>query len=319
MSTKDENHSSGVPRIQRGDPKNRGVTYPFLGSAVTKLLDGPDNGLPSYMHVKPGRGGYMWKDAGFLGPRYGALGLGDGKPPIHIRRPDSLTADRAAVRDRLRQQANKSFKTGRLDRFISAYDYSYEMARQLTRRQDLFDPSKLPAGDAQRYGTHPLGRHLLQARRLLEAGVQFVKVTSYHWDTHGDNFNMHRVMVPQVDRPFAALINDLDDRGLLDHTLVVLMSEFGRTPKINSRLGRDHWPEAWSVMLAGLGLKPGLVAGKTTANGAFCDGAEYDIGHLFHTIFNCLGIDAKTTEYVNNGQPLPIAHDDMDVIAEVLK
>ncbi len=319
MSTKDENHSSGVPRIQRGDPKNRGVTYPFLGSAVTKLLDGSDNGLPSYMHIKPGRGGYMWKDAGFLGPRYGALGLGDGKPPIHIRRPDSLTADRAAVRDRLRQQANKSFKTGRLDRFISAYDYSYEMARQLTRRQDLFDPSKLPAGDAQRYGTHPLGRHLLQARRLLEAGVQFVKVTSYHWDTHGDNFNMHRVMVPQVDRPFAALVNDLDDRGLLDHTLVVLMSEFGRTPKINSRLGRDHWPEAWSVMLAGLGLKPGLVAGKTTANGAFCDGAEYDIGHLFHTIFNCLGIDAKTTEYLNNGQPLPIAHDDMDVIAEVLK
>ena len=72
-------------------------------------------------------------------------------------------------------------------------------------------------------------------------------------------------------------------------------------------------------MLAGLGLKPGLVAGKTTANGAFCDGAEYDIGHLFHTIFSCLGIDAKTTEYVNNGQPLPIAHDDMDVIAEVLK
>ena len=144
-------------------------------------------------------------------------------------------------------------------------------------------------------------------------------MTSYHWDTHGDNFNMHRVMVPQVDRPFAALINDLDDRGLLDHTLVVLMSEFGRTPKINSRLGRDHWPEAWSGMLAGLGLKPGLVAGKTTANGAFCDGAEYDIGHLFHTIFNCLGIDAKTPEYVNHGQPLPLAHADMDVLAEVLK
>ncbi|MEC7556835.1 MAG: DUF1501 domain-containing protein, partial [Planctomycetota bacterium] len=247
-----------------------------------------------------------------------ALGLGDGKPPIHIRRPGSLSAKRAAVRDRLRQQANNNFKTGRLDRFISAYDYSYEMARQLTKRQDLFDPSKLPAGDAERYGTHPLGRHLLQARRLLEAGVQFVKVTSYHWDTHADNFNMHRVMVPQVDQPFAALVTDLADRGLLDHTLVVLMSEFGRTPKINSRLGRDHWPEAWSVMMAGLGLKPGLVTGKTTANGAFCDGSEHDIGSLFHTIFHCLGIDSKTTEYLNNGQPLPVAHDDMDVIQEVL-
>ena len=143
-------------------------------------------------------------------------------------------------------------------------------------------------------------------------------MTSYHWDTHGDNFNMHRLMVPQVDRPFAALVNDLDERGLLDHTLVVLMSEFGRTPKINSRLGRDHWPEAWSVMMAGLGLKSGLVAGKTTANGAFCDGSEYDIGNLFHTIFKCLGVDSKQSEYLNNGQPLPIAHEDMDVIREVL-
>ena len=318
MSTKDENHSTGVPRIQRGDPKNRGVTYPFLGSAVTKLLGAPDNHLPPYMHIKPGRGGYMWKDAGFLGPRYGALGLGDGKPPIHIRRPESLSKQRVAVRDLLRQQANQRFGTGRLDRFISAYDYSYDMARQLTRRQDLFDPSKLPAGDAERYGRHPLGRHLLQARRLLEAGVQFVKVTSYHWDTHGDNFNMHRVMVPQVDRPFAALINDLETRGLLENTLVVLMSEFGRTPKINSRCGRDHWPEAWSVMLAGSGLKPGFIAGNTTANGAFCQDTEYDIGHLFHTIFRCLGLDANTTQYVNNGQPLPIAHEDMSAIEEVL-
>ncbi|GIS61133.1 MAG: hypothetical protein CM1200mP2_33580 [Planctomycetaceae bacterium] len=154
------------------------------------------------MHVKPGRGGYMWKDAGFLGPRYGALGLGDGKPPIHIRRPDSLTADRAA--------SGPVEATGQQelqDRPARPVHFGLRLLvrkgpGQLTRRQDLFAPfPKLPAGDAQRYGTHPLGRHLLQARRLLEAGVQFVKVTSYHWDTHGDNFNMHRVMVPQVDRP----------------------------------------------------------------------------------------------------------------------
>ena len=318
MSTKDENHSSGVPRVQRGDPKNRGVTYPFLGSAVTKLLGAPSNGLPPYMHIKPGRGGFMWKDAGFLGPKYGALGLGDGKPPIHINRPASLRQQRVARRDALRKKANSRFRQGRLDKFVTAYDYSYEMARQLTRRQDLFDPGTLPAGDSERYGRHPLGRHLLQARRLLEAGVQFVKVTSYHWDTHGDNFNMHREMVPQVDQPFAALINDLETRGMLDHVLVVLMSEFGRTPKINSRCGRDHWPEAWSVMLAGRGIKRGYIAGGTTDNGAWCQETEYDIGHLFHTIFHCLGVDALNTQYVNNGQPLPIAHEEMGVIQEVL-
>ena len=118
MSTKDENHSSGVPRIQRGDPKNRGVTYPFLGSAVSHLLPPPENQLPPYMHVKPGRGGYMWKDAGFLGARYGALGLGDGKPPIHIRRPPQLDASQAANRDELRRLANSRFRKGRLDQFI---------------------------------------------------------------------------------------------------------------------------------------------------------------------------------------------------------
>ena len=100
MSTKDENHSTGVPRIQRGDPKNRGVIYPFLGSAVTKLIGAPDNGLPPYMHIKPGRGGFMWKDAGFLGPRFGALGLGDGKPPIHIRRLQRVHLPEAVVVDR---------------------------------------------------------------------------------------------------------------------------------------------------------------------------------------------------------------------------
>ena len=318
MSTKDENHSSAVPRVQRGDPKNRGVTYPFLGSAVSHLLPPPENQLPSYMHVKPGRGGYMWKDAGFLGARYGALGLGDGKPPIHIRRPPQLDSAQAANRDRLRRLANSRFRKGRLDQFIKAYDYSYDMAAQLGRRQDLFDLDTLPAVDKERYGTHPLGRHLLQARRLLEAGVQFVKVTSYYWDTHADHFNMHRSLVPQIDRPFAALIRDLEDRGLLDQVVVVLMSEFGRTPKINNRCGRDHWPEAWSLVLAGAGLRRGVVVGKTTPNGAWCDGDEYDVGHLFHTIFHCLGIDATAEQYVNRGQPLPIAHEEMTVIQEAL-
>jgi uncharacterized protein (DUF1501 family) len=172
--------------------------------------------------------------------------------------------------------------------------------------------------DAERYGTHPLGRHLLQARRLLEAGVQFVKVTSYHWDTHGDNFNMHQALVPQIDRPFAAILDDLHDRGMLDNVLVVLMSEFGRTPKINQRLGRDHWPEAWSLALAGCGIKRGVVTGKTTANGAFVDGSGYDVGHLFHTIFRAIGIDPAKTEYDNQGQPLPIAHDDCSPIREIL-
>ncbi len=317
MCTKDENHSTGVPRVQRGDPKNRGVTYPFLGSALAKLRP-PDNDLPPYVWIKPGRGGFIWQDAGFLGAKYGALALGEGKPPIHIHRPESITDEIDDARQQLRRNVNERYRQRRHSSDIDAYESSYDMALQLMKRRDLFDDSLLSPQDIERYGTHPLGRHLLQARRLLEAGVQFVKVNSYHWDTHGDNFNMHLDLVPQIDRPFAAIIDDLDERGMLDNVLVVLMSEFGRTPKINSRIGRDHWPEAWSLVLAGCGVKRGVVVGKTTSNGAWCDADEYDIGHLFHTVFHCMGVNAAGTEYLNNGQPLPIAHDDCGPIREVM-
>ncbi len=100
--------------------------------------------------------------------------------------------------------------------------------------------------------------------------------------------------------------------------VVVLMSEFGRTPQINSRLGRDHWPVAWSVVLGGAGIQKGVVVGKTNANGTNCDYTEFDCGHLFHTIFNAVGIDSLATEYVNNGQPLPIAHEELFPIKEAL-
>ncbi len=216
MKTVDPNHSTGVPRVQQGDPKNRGVTYPYIGSALAKLMP-PDNDLPAYVWIKPGRGGFLWKDAGFLGSKYGCLALGEGKPPIHIHRPESITDDRDIARNELRQKLNRQFASGRRDSEIDAYDYSYRMAEQLMRRKDLFDDSLLSPQDVARYGTHPLGRHLLQARRLLEAGVQFVKVNSYHWDTHGDNFNMHKALVPQIDQPFAAIMDDLEERGMLDN------------------------------------------------------------------------------------------------------
>jgi uncharacterized protein DUF1501 len=318
MSTKDENHSTGVGRIQRGDPANRGVDYPYLGSAVTHLMEPSKNGLPPYIWIKPGSGGFIYQEAGFLGAKYGALALGDGKPPTHIQRPEGLTEETDQARNALRLKADARFRKGRRDSEVDAYDYSYDMALQLMRRKDLFDDAGIPPKDAERYGTHPLGRHLLQARRLLEAGVSFIKVTSYHWDTHGDNFNMHMELVPQIDRPFAALIDDLDDRGMLDHVLVVLMSEFGRTPKINQRLGRDHWPEAWSLALAGSGIRRGVVAGKTSPDGAWVDEAPYDVGHLFHTVFKAVGIDAGKSAYDNNGQPLPIARADCSPIKEVL-
>src|SRR5262249_47192407 len=139
----------------------------------------------------------------------------------------------------------------------------YDMAALLQKRPELFEQSKLPPKDVARYGTFDLGRHLLQARRMLEAGVRFVKGTSYGWDTHGDNFNAHLSLVPKFDQAFAAVIEDLAERSMLDNVLVIAMAEFGRTPRINGHIGRDHWPEAWSLAMAGCGIKRGIVEGKT--------------------------------------------------------
>jgi hypothetical protein len=318
MHTQDDAHSSGVARIERGDPKNRGVNYPYLGAAVTHFLGSANPKLPPYVWVKPYRGGFKYEDGGFLGAKYGSLALGDGKPPENLLRNPMLSPDADAARNELRRKANERFAKGRSRPENDANTYAYDMAAQLMARQELFDDSRYAQRDLDRYGRHDLGRHILQARNLIEAGVTFVKVTSYHWDTHGDNFNLHQGLVPQFDRPFAALVEDLYERGLSEHVLVIAMSEFGRTPRINGHVGRDHWPEAWSVAMAGCGLRPGAVVGKTNDQGTWVTEDEYDVGHLFHTWFRALGVDATKVEYDNNGQPLPVANEETRAIEKLL-
>jgi uncharacterized protein (DUF1501 family) len=129
---------------------------------------------------------------------------------------------------------------------------------------------------------------------------------------------MSQRLVPQIDRPFAALVNDLDESGMLENVLVVVMSEFGRTPVINSRLGRDHWPDCWSLALAGCGIKRGAMVGATSKDGAWVEGTGYDVGDLFHTIFTVLGIHPRRTKYRHQGQKLAIAHDECRPIEEVM-
>jgi uncharacterized protein (DUF1501 family) len=318
VHTQDNSHSAGVARVQRGDPKNRGVTYPYFGSAVAKLLGPGESGLPPYVWIKPGSGGFIHQDAGFLGPKFGAVAFGDGKPPENLIAPESLTAQDADDRATLQAAANDRYAKNRRKQMGEANSYVYDVGRTLMKRQDLFDTAKFDPKDVERYGTHEFGRHMLQARKMLEAGVTFVKVNSYGWDTHGDNFNGHLSLMPKFDQAFAAMIEDLAARGMLDNVLVISMSEFGRTPRINGHIGRDHFPEAWSVAMAGCGLKRGVVVGETNEQGTFVKGTEHDIGALMHTWFACLGIDSKKTEYDNAGQPLPLAHDDMQAVTELM-
>jgi len=318
ISTKDNAHSSGVMRIQRGDPKNRGVNYPVLGSAVARWIGAGDSGLPAYVHVKPGSGGFQHQEAGFLAASYGAIAFGDGLPPDNLLRPDTITAADEAARDALRLAANRRYAAEHRPEINQGNDYVFRMARELMRRRDLFDSSKIDPRDVERYGSHEIGRHMLIARKLLENGVTCVKVTSYGWDTHGDNFNAHASLVPKFDQALAAMLSDLADRGMLDNVLVIAMSEFGRSPKINGHIGRDHYPESWSIAMAGCGIKPGVVVGATDPAGVFVATEPYDIGHMFHTWFKALGIDPAQQHYDNGGQPLPLANEDCHAVAELL-
>src|ERR1051325_10014452 len=143
VCTQDNSHSAGVDRIQRGDPKNRGVVYPFFGSAVAKLVGPGDGGLPPYVWVKPMNGGFIYKDAGFLGPKYGALALGDGKPPENLLRPADITLEEDEERNDLRKLLDQNYAKERRAELTEANSYAYEMAAQLQKRIELFDLSKL--------------------------------------------------------------------------------------------------------------------------------------------------------------------------------
>jgi uncharacterized protein (DUF1501 family) len=217
----------------------------------------------------------------------------------------------------MRRRLDDRFARLRRTAQTEAYTGTYQQALQLMARRDVFDLSKESARDRDRYGTHDFGRHCLLARRLLEAGVTFVKVWHTNYDTHNENFEFHLEQVPEFDVSFAALIEDLAARGRLQHTLVVVMSEFGRTPRINHLYGRDHWSAAWSVVLAGAGIKPGMVHGKTNANGTEVVDGQVHSGHLFHTYMRAVGLDPADS-FEANGRAIQIADPTATAIKDLL-
>jgi uncharacterized protein (DUF1501 family) len=198
-----------------------------------------------------------------------------------------------------------------------AYTETFDQAAQLMARKHLFDLSKEPDKLREAYGSHDFGRHCLLARRLLEGGATFIKVTHSNYDTHHENFDFHIEQLGEFDRPFAALIEDLHQRGMLESTLLVVMSEMGRTPAINRNLGRDHWGAAWSVALAGCGIKGGAVHGKTNEAGTAVVDGMVNGGHLFHTYLKAVGIDGRKNHYIDQ-RPIPMADPKASAIKEVL-
>ena len=317
VNTKEDDHAKGQYLMQTGRRELPGQEYPHLGSLAAKYLNSELNPLPGYVHIQPGGGGVSGREAAFLGPKYGSLSLGNGHAPANTTRDGSLGAAGAAGREILRHHLNDRFARRRRTAETDAYTTTYDQAKKLMERRDAFDVTMEPERDLDRYGTHDFGRHCLLARRLLESGVTFVKVTHSNYDTHNENFDFHLEQVGEFDQSFSALLGDLAQRGRLEHTLVIVMSEFGRTPRINHLYGRDHWSAAWSVALAGAGVRPGMVLGKTNANGTAVVDGQVNSGHLFHTYLRAVGLDPSDTFEVN-GRAIQVADPTASAIKELL-
>jgi hypothetical protein len=317
VNTQENDHGKGDYIMHTGRRETPGNEYPRIGSVAAKYLAPETAALPGYIHIAGGGGGISQSDAAFLGPRFARVSLGDGKAPANTDRPDGLTDAAEAARNAVRRKLTDRFTARRRTAATEAYTYSYDQAAQLMQRKELFDVTKEPAEQLERYGTHDFGRHCLLARRLLEAGVTYTEVVHTNYDTHYENFDFHIEQLGEFDRTFATLIDDLAQRGLLDSTLVVVMSEFGRTPQINHYYGRDHWGMAWSVALAGCGIQPGAVIGKTNDNGTAVADREVHGGHLFHTYMKAVGLDPMA-QFDVDGRPIQLADPAASAIKELL-
>ena len=183
----------------------------------------------------------------------------------------------------------------------------------------LFDLNRLPERDRERYGAGTFAQHTLLARTLVEEGAPFVMVANgMPWDAHVFNHEIYQMIVPEMDRILFHLITDLEERGMLEDTLVVAMGEFGRTPWYNTSRGRDHYPNAWSLALAGCGIKQGVVFGATDEDGVDVSENPVDEKNLFATIFSALGLDPYQEYNLPNLPTFHRVEDKADPIREIL-
>jgi len=317
VNTAEDDHGKGAYLMLTGRRQSAAADYPQIGAVAARMLNDESRGLPGHIVVTPGGGGGKGNEAAYLGPKYASISLGGDKPPPNTNKPDAINDEAEARRHEFRRHINQEFLSRRRTAITDAYTHSYEQALRLMERKEVFDISKEPEADQDRYGKHDFGRQCLMARRLLENGVSFVQVTHSNYDTHNENFIFHVEQMGEFDRSFATFVADVADRQLLEKTLIVVLSEFGRTPNINLYYGRDHWSKAWSVLMAGGKMARGAVYGKTNDEGTEVVDGQVDHGALFHTYLRAVGIDSSQSIAID-GRELPIADPAAEPVWKVL-
>jgi hypothetical protein len=326
-------HQSAAYEALTGYPPSRDAValtltpsdHPNLGSVVARFAPGQST-LPRFVqlpqlasdvgNLTPGQ------FAGFLGRQYDPLAVvrDPSQPDFDVPElslPADVSQSRLEDRAALLQLVDRQTKA--LEQSVEARalgTYQQRAVKLLTSPQvkQAFDLGSEPAALRERYGRNTLGQSCLLARRLVEAGVKLVTVCSGFngkipqdaWDTHKDNFrSLKNKLLPPFDRGVSALLDDLQQRGLTGRTLLIVMGEFGRTPRINKDAGRDHWEHCYSVLMTGGGIRPGLVLGQSDRNGAYpIRGRVCTPADLCATVYHCLGIDPKAEMIDQIGRPL---------------
>jgi hypothetical protein len=302
MTSKEGNHGRATYLLHTGYSPSGGIVHPGFGSIAANELGPEDFDLPHFVSIQGPSAG-----ASFLGVSYAPFVVSDpNRPPDNLAAP--VAGDRLQRRLGLLKELEDPFaRAGAADQ-VKDHQALYRQTAQmvLSPRVKAFDLEAEPRPVRDSYGRSPFGQGCLMARRLVEAGVTFVEVQSNGWDTHGNELAGLKSLIPPVDRGTAALLKDLKVRGLLERTLVIWMGEFGRTPRINLTAGRDHFPAAFNMALAGCGVKGGQVIGVTNKLGTAVAVRPVTVPDLFCTFCKALGIDARKENQSNVGRPLRI-------------
>ncbi len=334
MSTKQGDHGIAAYQMRTGYLPRGAVTYPTLGALAAKENGDPTADLPANVRIAPPNRNDaigLGDGAGFLGPRYAPLMIGENETLApssddalrmpNLERPGDVTADEMHTRLSLLETMDHEFAAARPNAATDAQRASYEHAVRLMRPEAarVFDLGGEPAKLRDAYGRTPFGQGCLLARRLIEAGAAFVEVGLEGWDTHNQNFERVPRLARVLDAGWSALMQDLKDRGLLDSTLIVWMGEFGRTPRVNAGAGRDHYPQAWSAVLAGGGVRGGQAVGRTSADGMRVEDRPTSAPDLLATVCKVLGIDPLKSNPSNVGRPIRIVDKDARPLDEIVQ
>ncbi|MGF1582963.1 MAG: DUF1501 domain-containing protein [Gemmataceae bacterium] len=344
MSTREGDHTRATYYLRTGYLPTGTIQYPTLGSLVSKELGSDETPLPNFVSIAPYR--QLSRNAfnsGFLGPRYAPLIVGETINPFappnqndnyesalrvqDLDLPQGVTQEQAAARVRILEEMQNDFVRSHPSITTRSHQTAYTRAVQMMRTSaaSAFDLGSEPDRVRDQYGRNLFGQGCLLARRLVERGVPFVEVSlsqapgTQGWDSHNNNFNTVRTLSQVLDPAWATLMKDLKARGLLDSTLIVWMGEFGRTPRINQGNGRDHYPQAWSTVLGGGGIRGGQAYGATSADGTQVVGDKpTSVPDFIATIASALGINPRKQNLSNISRPIRFADPDGRPIREVL-